>query len=180
MICKLIPHRVVEWFSDIIDYMRKPNSACTTCGTKMYRRPSQIESGNVFCSLKCSGLSQRITHSCPVCSDEYIGNKRTCSRKCANVARTGLTYTRQRTRDRARVGTLLKERVAHIRGGLCEQCGEANFSILQIHHKMQRSRGGTDNPRNLMLLCPNCHMKHHLGYSLFQRRKSGRVAGAKT
>lgn len=77
--------------------------------------------------------------------------------------------------DRARLGTVLKEKVAISRGGVCARCGEKNFAILQIHHIKERFRGGKDTLRNLELLCPNCHMTHHLGYGLFKKSKSAKV-----
>ena len=47
----------------------------------------------------------------------------------------------------------------------CEKCNNDNYSILQVHHIIERCNGGTDEESNLLLLCPNCHMTEHLGYS---------------
>ena len=160
--------------------MRKPNCICKVCGTKIYRRPSQIASGSVFCSVACSGQSQRIVRVCSVCKKEFTGNKKTCSRSCANSVRVGIQYMHGRTNDKARNQSLLRERVARIRGGVCERCGESNFAILQVHHKKERFRGGSDSLNNLLLLCPNCHMTHHFGHRLFQNKKNGKVADAQT
>jgi len=50
--------------------------------------------------------------------------------------------------------------------GLCESCG-MKLSIYippvlaNIHHKIPKSRGGTDFLENLELLCPYCHMQRH-------------------
>lgn len=103
----------------------------------------------------------------------------TCSRACANKARTGIIYTKENKFNNAYRGSLLKEKVAKLRGGVCEKCQENNYAILQVHHKKERYRGGTDNVRNLELLCPNCHATHHLGRSLFINKKDGTVVAQK-
>lgn len=141
----------------------------------MYRRPNQILVGNVYCSSKCMGIDQRLNKTCKICQRNYIGNKKTCSRTCASVARAGISYTKENKFNNAYRGTLLKERVATLRGGICERCKEKNYAILQIHHITERHKGGTDEINNLELLCPNCHASHHLGTSLFNLKKSARV-----
>jgi 5-methylcytosine-specific restriction endonuclease McrA len=137
----------------------------------MYRRPVQIAAGNVYCSLQCSGKHQRVKKDCKICGDSYFGNKATCSRSCANKARTGISYTKENKFNNAYRGSLLKEKVAEQRGGICERCQENNYAILQIHHKIERYKGGTDDVTNLELLCPNCHASHHLGKSLYKMKK---------
>lgn len=148
---------------------RRPNCSCAVCDKKIYRRPLQIASGKIYCSAKCCGSDQRVARVCSICNTIYLGNKRTCSRVCANIARSGMKYDAARLNDRARKGTLLKEKVANKYGGVCMRCGNSNYSILQIHHKREKYRGGTDALTNLELLCPNCHMTHHLGVSLFKK-----------
>lgn len=83
----------------------------------------------------------------------------------------GIVYTKENKSNKAYQGTLIKEQVASLRGGVCEKCKHKNYAILQIHHKIERYRGGTDNVTNLELLCPNCHAAHHLGTGLFNKRK---------
>lgn len=158
---------------------RRPNSSCHVCDKKIYRRPSQITGGKVYCSSKCVGIDQRIEKTCPVCKKKFIGAKKTCSRSCANTARAGIIYTREGRFNKAYQGSLLKEKVATQRGGVCERCGEKNYAILQIHHKKERHQGGTDHLRNLELLCPNCHATHHLGKSLFDPKKDATVPRTK-
>jgi len=147
--------------------IRRPNCVCKICNKKIYRRPIQINSGAVYCSLRCCGINQRVARTCTVCKKEFIGAKRTCSRACANKGRRGIRYLGENIDNKAYQGTLLKEKIARSRGGVCEKCGLTNYSILQIHHKVERARGGNDALSNLELLCPNCHMTHHIGFSLF-------------
>ena len=42
--------------------------------------------------------------------------------------------------------------------GQCAGCKiEFLFKIMEVDHVVPRSRGGTDHPENLQLLCPNCN-----------------------
>jgi DNA mismatch repair protein MutS len=45
----------------------------------------------------------------------------------------------------------------------CEVCGEAVVKDLEVHHIVQRSDGGGNSLRNLVVLCERCHDKHHAG-----------------
>ena len=44
-------------------------------------------------------------------------------------------------------------------GGTCAMCNEKN--ILDLHHKLHVSQGGTNDPDNLIYLCPTHHMMVH-------------------
>ena len=42
--------------------------------------------------------------------------------------------------------------------GVCNGCKtEFPFRILEVDHRIPRSRGGTDHLENLQLLCPSCN-----------------------
>jgi len=46
----------------------------------------------------------------------------------------------------------------------CQACkGKSKDQVLQIHHIIPRSKGGTDRPDNLITLCRTCHKKLHDG-----------------
>jgi HNH endonuclease len=55
--------------------------------------------------------------------------------------------------------------------GVCEGCSQpAPFNrisdgtpYLEVHHKIQLSKGGEDTLDNTVALCPNCHRKTHYG-----------------
>jgi 5-methylcytosine-specific restriction endonuclease McrA len=146
---------------------RKPNTSCVVCKTQIYRRPAQIAAGNVYCSSACVGKHQQKEKTCPVCKERYVGARRTCSRSCANKSRAGIKYNGTRPRDKAYQGTILKTGIAQRSKGTCERCGHDNYAILQVHHIRERMNGGTDDPDNLELLCPNCHATHHYGSALY-------------
>jgi hypothetical protein len=55
-----------------------------------------------------------------------------------------------------------KEYVLHRDGHTCQACKGKN-KILNVHHIVPRSQGGTDKPDNLITLCESCHKKLHAG-----------------
>ena len=54
-------------------------------------------------------------------------------------------------------------RKLHERAGCkCEYCGrELDYHDMQLHHVVPASMNGTNNPNNLMCLCPECHHLIH-------------------
>jgi 5-methylcytosine-specific restriction endonuclease McrA len=83
----------------------------------------------------------------------------TCSRKCSNVYRKGISYKLGRPKDKGDKLRSIKVRLISARGGKCERCGYNKLEILQVHHK-DRNRENS-NLDNLELLCPNCHFEEH-------------------
>lgn len=60
----------------------------------------------------------------------------------------------------------------------CKFCGTGNLeALLEIHHIIWKIMGGTNNPENLMTVCPRCHDIIHYGkiidrpYTLSQIRQ---------
>jgi 5-methylcytosine-specific restriction endonuclease McrA len=145
-------------------YTRKPNTQCLICKKPIYRRPSEISStrGNVFCSRTCYGVSQRKEIPCLVCGTPILSglNKNTCSRACANINRTGISYKQGSFCDKALSQRRIKVRLMRERGASCERCGYAVAEILHLHHK-DRDRSNNTS-QNLEILCPNCHFSEHL------------------
>lgn len=142
-------------------YPRNPNTQCTVCRKLIYRRPIEIRSGNVFCSHACRAKFQSKEHPCVVCGTLILAsaNKKTCSRACANVHRTGIRYSLGRPHDKVQNQRLLKSRLIKLRGRLCERCGFPKTKILHVH---QKDRNRThNNLENLELICPNCHAEEH-------------------
>jgi 5-methylcytosine-specific restriction endonuclease McrA len=41
----------------------------------------------------------------------------------------------------------------------CQECGY--YKHLEVHHIIPRSKGGSDDPENLVTLCQRCHDKKH-------------------
>lgn len=49
--------------------------------------------------------------------------------------------------------------IFELRGGACEVCGFND--VVEVHHLLSKKVGGTDNPSNLIVLCPNHHSMLH-------------------
>ena len=122
----------------------------------------EIQKGQVFCSVACYGLSQREEVSCVVCSKLILAglNKKTCSRSCANINRTGIKYKIGSQKDKVKSQKILKLRLIENRGRKCERCDYNKYEILQVHHK-DKNRNNNELS-NLELVCPNCHFEEHL------------------
>lgn len=145
----------------IKNYPRHPNTTCLLCGKAVYKRPSEIKRGRVFCSHVCFARSNRKETPCVVCEKPILAkfHKKTCSRKCANINRAGTKYKIGRPKDKVVAQRALKIRLLKERGSGCERCAYSRQEILHIHHK-DRNRNN-NNLINLELICPNCHYEEH-------------------
>ena len=56
----------------------------------------------------------------------------------------------------------------------CQECGY--FKHLEVHHIVPKSKGGGDNPENLVTLCTRCHKKVH-GFHWKPQKKKHRKHG---
>ena len=152
------------------EYERRPNTQCKLCQKPCYKRPSDIAQSQ-FKSLYCSKACYHKDHPpktkiCPVCGKDYVGHSQnTCSRACSNVNRTGIKYNQGQPNNKAKKGKDVRSRLIDLRGPKCEICLYDNVNILQAHHILERSNGGTDEESNLLLICPNCHCTIHYGDS---------------
>jgi len=153
------------WYTGLVPelYKRNPNVECLVCGKEIYRRPVELERSNhrAFCSSACYGKANRKETPCVVCSKMIMAgaNKKTCSRACANIHRTGLKYRVGGSKSKVKSQKALRIRLLKARGQCCERCGYNKVGVLQVHHK---NRNKHDNSlENLELICPNCHYEDH-------------------
>lgn len=54
----------------------------------------------------------------------------------------------------------LSNKIKLERGNKCELCGYAECNC-DVHHIRPKSKGGTNDKSNLIVVCPNCHRKEH-------------------
>ena len=142
-------------------HQRNPNTACLTCVAPIYRRPSEIRHGRVFCSISCRAKADSKESPCVICGTLILASahKKTCGRGCANAHRAGMVYKINRPSDKVTTQRALKLRLLSVRGTKCERCTYAKGKILQVHHT---DRNRANNwLANLELVCPNCHAKEH-------------------
>ncbi len=151
-------------------YERKPNAVCSVCKVPIYKRPSELlKYGSVYCSQKCYGISCRKPVACVVCKAEILAglHKKTCSKKCQEVNDKSVNRVHSKGRkkvDKVKWGTRsFRIKFLEERGTNCEECGYDKTEVLQIHHLIERSKGGSDDFSNLKLLCRNCHGEVHVG-----------------
>ena len=52
------------------------------------------------------------------------------------------------------------------RDSRCEICGFDFYKVLQIHHVVPISLGGSNDNDNIICVCPNCHKMLHYAYGV--------------
>lgn len=138
---------------------RTPNTTCSVCSTPIYRRPNEMEKGPVFCSVICSHVEGKKFTKCPICEKEFQTKGRTyCSKVCANRGRLGIKYFTGGHKSKRY--TRLLGLATH--GAKCCRCGYSeHIEVLEVHHKVPKKLGGSNEPENLEVLCANCHAYEH-------------------
>jgi 5-methylcytosine-specific restriction endonuclease McrA len=82
----------------------------------------------------------------------------TWKKKSGGPMRRNQKITDDQIRRTVRLARLKSQFLAEI--GKCQRCGKGwrdAWLGMDLHHKRSRSRGGTDQPDNLVLLCRECH-----------------------
>ena len=62
-----------------------------------------------------------------------------------------------------------REAILHRDNYTCQCCGKKNCR-LEVHHIKFKSNGGTDDERNLITLCEDCHKKVHRGEIVLEKK----------
>lgn len=75
------------------------------------------------------------------------------------------TYLQKRTQEKV-LRKLKRKHLDHLwkaQKGICPVCKQPITieSVIDVHHKQPKSKGGTDHPSNLVLLHLNCHKQAH-------------------
>ena len=67
----------------------------------------------------------------------------------------------------------VREYVLYRDGHKCQHCGgKSKDKILNVHHVISRTDGGTNKPDNLITLCEKCHKDYHAGKIELNIKKS--------
>lgn len=151
--------------------MRQPNQNCLICNKAFYCRPFQLKknNGKAFCSKACYGISCRKEMPCIVCSKLILSskNKKTCSSSCHEVQK--IRHNKNRTWGRGKRNSetvttkQARKKLVAERGSCCQLCEYKIEKVLQVHHIVEKSKGGLDIKSNLIVVCPNCHSEIHAG-----------------
>jgi hypothetical protein len=68
-----------------------------------------------------------------------------------------------RGKNRSAIPPAVREKVLARDGHRCQSPGCTATRFLELHHKIPREQGGTNDPRNLITLCSRCHRHTHVG-----------------
>lgn len=149
--------------------MRNPNTVCDICSSSFYKRKSfKLKTKGNYCSQKCYGISCRKIIYCTQCKTEILSslNKKTCSKKCYIDSLKDIN--RNHCKGRKPISKSYKSRNFRKKfielNNKCKLCSYSLIKVLQIHHIVEKAKGGTDDISNLVVLCRNCHAEVHLGY----------------
>jgi len=151
---------------------------CAHCGKQFERRDAEAKrTGMKFCSSQCAGTvsggKASRTHpgksymkKCEWCGTEFkvLASKprKFCCRKCNDMARSTMyggenNPNYRHGQNQTSAGYTARKRY----DSKCILCG---FDVVvQIHHIVPKNEGGTNEPENLAVLCPNHHAMAHKG-----------------
>lgn len=95
------------------------------------------------------------------------------------IARQNSLYEwrKKRSRNRARTQSVRSEVMCRA-NQQCEICRFDFWCVLNVHHIVPVSQGGSARRKNLISLCPNCHaLIHHYGNGVHDPSDPDRVRG---
>jgi 5-methylcytosine-specific restriction endonuclease McrA len=69
----------------------------------------------------------------------------------------------------------IRDSMFKLRGKKCESCGESSYA-LEVHH-LTYERMGNESPKDLMVLCKECHKKedNKRKHNSFVKRRNARI-----
>jgi len=68
-------------------------------------------------------------------------------------------YVGSSTREKRNVTGLMKKKVAASQEWKCGNCSKTLDETYEVDHKLALYKGGSNEPDNLVALCPHCHRK---------------------
>lgn len=179
MFCSVICYRMYRAGSPP-EYLRVEYVplVCHQCGANFQRRKAEVRGGFHYCSQSCAGkttgrLPKRaprqppVNKVCEVCGQPFLArasqvNPRFCSRACDGRYRS--LHQTGAANPNYRHGTAPGSALQTAKRNYPFQCAICGWAIaLEVHHITPKSRGGTNHPDNLALLCPNHHKMADLG-----------------
>jgi hypothetical protein len=73
------------------------------------------------------------------------------------MTHTGVPATTGPTREKRNVTGLQKKKTAADQGWRCGSCQKMLDATYEVDHRVALFQGGTNDPSNLVALCPQCH-----------------------
>lgn len=154
---------------------------CPVCGKEFKKREAELAHGRThYCSRTCAGNGTggkvvgrskpqpRIAKTCLQCGVEFMAKQsrinqiKFCSDACCRAYRSVHMVGEGNPNHRHGKNQTSARRIALI--NYEKKCIICGFDVVvQAHHIIPKSEGGTNNPMNLAVLCPNHHAMADLG-----------------
>lgn len=158
--CTGLPHEYISGHNDSWVDARRPEMRCAVCRSAFQpsaprQRLCSIECRATWLTINPPNERKRVPMPCAACGTivyraphqvRSIKLGVTCSHRC-RAGLVGMALTARVTQGK---------KVARLRdGAACRVCG---FALLaEVHHIVPRREGGSDDPSNLITLCPTHH-----------------------
>lgn len=125
-----------------------PNTKCAYCGNLFYKVASRQSSSSLyFCCREHKDLGQKLQNDIKDIWPTHYGMTEKDGRLVP--------------RDNPNIRTHYRTTALEMGLNECERCGYDKYpAILHVHHK-DHNRSNNE-PSNLEILCPRCHVVHHL------------------
>ena len=150
------------------------NAQCKYCGQHFHRPPSELEkrpTANTYCSRNCyeqarqEGVAAKRapTHQSNVGNTQCAQCGKLLYRRPSLLQNTENQYCSQECKRQFQIttGSHVPREYLKSRYTKCQICGLDEREILVIHHKDENREN--NNLENLLVVCPNCHMRIHKG-----------------
>lgn len=143
---------------------RIPNHTCPVCKKEVYKRPSELRIGRVYCSLECySKTFIPKETACDFCGNMFTPRRKgqlLCSRSCT-ASRPRGTYKKNKTRIKNTTQRRLFELKKAFNFETCMVEGCKYNKTFDVHRLMEGKNGGQYKIGNMFAICPNHHAEIH-------------------
>lgn len=143
---------------------RIPNHTCPVCKKAIYKRPSDLRLGRVYCSRECF-LTKflRKEQPCEYCGAAFIPSRTgqtLCSRSCtASRARGKYKRYGVRVQNSTKRRLLVLKQAFNFETCMVEGCGYSK--TFDVHRLVEGKDGGKYEIGNMFAVCPNHHAEIH-------------------
>ena len=107
---------------------------------------------------------QVVIYKCDICRAAMVQTGRgpqTVSRTQLEAAECDAVVVKEGKRNRSTIPPRVRREVLARARGRCQAPGCRNTHFQELHHIIPRAKGGTNDPKNLIVLCSRCHALWH-------------------
>ena len=144
--------------------MKASNTNCYFCNIAIYKKPSIIKKGNVFCSKLCfnkhkGSLEEKQCLFCGIHFKPIKISSKFCCRVCSNSGRKGLKYSKESQGNKSKKRLEILKTTFNIKCCMIHGCNYERF--FEIHRFIHGKNGGKYEIGNMFAICPNHHREIH-------------------